>query len=258
MVTQPDGWASLKAVRWIEVEGSGHIAPVRKGLSAASGDIVAFLDDDTEPESGWLASLIEPFDNPNVGCVGGRVLNPGPPAKSLPDAGRIRWYGRYIGNIGARKDNGPVDLDGAMEGNSAWRTSLLRKIGFDPVLDFDDASMYGLDLCLAARSFGFRVVYQPNARILHHSAPREPELDRTNRPRGVISYSRNYTYIALKHLRGPRKLAFILWWWLVGERGSYGVATGLYDLVMHRGASKALMAASFDGKWRGVTEWRAR
>ncbi len=39
------------------------------------------------------------------------------------------------------------------------------------------------------------------------------------------SYSRNYTFIALRRLKGARRLAFIAWWWLVGERASYGVAT---------------------------------
>jgi GT2 family glycosyltransferase len=258
MVTEREAWPLLKNVRWIEVDEGGHIAPVRKGLAAASGDIVAFLDDDTESEPDWLKLLLEPFDDPKVGCVGGRVLNPGPPAKSRADAGRIRWYGRYIGNIGAREDDHPIELDGTMEGNSAWRTSLLRSIGFDPVLDFDDAAMYGLDLCLQARSLGYRVVYQPGARVLHHSAPREPELDRANRPRRVISYSRNYTYIILKNLRGTRRLAFVAWWWLVGERGSYGLGTGLYDLIRTRGSTAKLIAASFDGKWRGVTEWRGR
>jgi GT2 family glycosyltransferase len=258
IVTHPEAWASLKNVRWIEVDEGGHIAPVRKGLAAASGDIVAFVDDDTESEPDWLKLLVEPFSDPTVGCVGGCVLNPGPPAKSRSDAGRIKWYGRYIGNIGARKDTLPVDIDGAMEGNFAWRTSLLRRIGFDPVLSFDDAAMYGLDLCLQARTIGYRVVYQPGARLLHHSAPREPELDRANRPMRVISYSRNYTYIALKNLRGPRRLAFVAWWWLVGERGSYGLATGLYDLVRTRGSAAPLIEASFDGKWRGVTEWRGR
>jgi GT2 family glycosyltransferase len=257
LVAQPGAWPSLQQVRWLEVEAGGHIAPVRAGLEAASGEVVAFLDDDTEPEPGWLQSLLEPFDDPKVGCVGGRVLNPGPAPRPSPDAGRISWYGRYMGNIGTRDDPRPVDLDGAMEGNSAWRASLLRKIGFDPVLDHDDATMYGLDLCLRARSLGYRVVYQPAARILHHSAPREAGLDRADRPRRVAAYSRNYTYIALKHLQGPRRLMFVVWWWLVGERGSYGVATGLYDLVRHRG-SGPVIAASFGGKWQGVTEWRSR
>lgn len=258
LVQRSDAWGSITIVRWIEVEEVGHVAPVRKGLGAATGEIVAFLDDDTEAEPGWLEALLEPFSDTSVGCVGGRVLTPGVRGRSHPDAGRLLWYGRCIGNIWAREDTDPVELDSAMEGNCAWRASVLRSVDFDPVLDFGDAFMYGFDLCLQAKSKGFRVIYQPRARVLHNPAPRDPSLDRADRLRTVRTYSRNYTYIALKHLRGMHAVAFVVWWWLIGERGSYGLATGLYDLVRDRRSSPALIAAAFEGKWRGVTEWRDR
>ena len=69
------------------------------------------------------------------------------------------------------------------------------------------------------------------------------------------SYSRNFTFIALKRLKGPRRIAFMAWWWLVGERASYGVATAVVDLVSGR-TETALVAASFGGKAEGVRAWR--
>ncbi len=43
------------------------------GIEAAAGDIIAFLDDDAVPEPTWLEFLIKPFDDPDVGAVGGLV-----------------------------------------------------------------------------------------------------------------------------------------------------------------------------------------
>lgn len=244
-------------VRWASVEVAGHIPPVRCGLKEATGEIVVFLDDDAQPFEGWLQSLLRPFQDPMVACVGGRVE----PAhvfsgKVHPDAGQIRWYGKHVGNIGMRNGRNTVNVAGVMECNWAWRTYVLRNLKFDPVFVTDDASMYGLDLCLQARAKGHRVVYQPQARVIHHVAPRDGFLDREDRPRRTVAYSRNYTYIGLRHLRGIRRAMFVIWWWLVGERGSYGVLTGLYDLIAQGPRRIApLMLASFKGKWEGARTW---
>ena len=45
------------------------------GIRAAAGDIVAFIDDDALPESNWLEQALSSFDDPEVGAVGGIVLD---------------------------------------------------------------------------------------------------------------------------------------------------------------------------------------
>jgi GT2 family glycosyltransferase len=216
---------------------------------------VAFVDDDAEPEIGWIAALLEMFADPLVACVGGRVNTVDFKGIVHRDAGRIRWYGKHIGNIGALDVSQPIDVDAVVECNWAWRTDMLRRLCFDPALDFDDASMYGLDLCLQVKERGYRVIYQPAARVLHHEAPRDPSLDRGDRTRRVLSYSRNYTYIALRRFRGLRRRVFPLWWWLVGERGSYGLAKAGIDLVLQGRAVWPVVRASFAGKSEGIRAW---
>jgi glycosyltransferase involved in cell wall biosynthesis len=41
------------------------------GLRISSGEIVAFLDDDSVPEAEWLDDIIPAFENPEVGAAGG-------------------------------------------------------------------------------------------------------------------------------------------------------------------------------------------
>lgn len=43
------------------------------GITAAAGDIVAFIDDDAVPEPTWLDHLIEPFEDPAIVAAGGFV-----------------------------------------------------------------------------------------------------------------------------------------------------------------------------------------
>jgi GT2 family glycosyltransferase len=242
---------------WVQIDSPGHVAPVQRGLQVANGNVVAFLDDDAEPDPGWLAALLRPFEDNRVACVGGRVFTPGSNGIVHPDAGRVRLYGKYVGNIGALDSPAAVTVDAVMEGNCAWRAEVLRRLQFDPVLDFDDASMYGVDLCLQAASMGYQVVYEPAARVLHHAAPRDGALDRGDRPPRNFAYSRNYTYIALKHLRGLRRALFVGWWWLVGERGSYGAMKAAVDVMLRGLRIWGDVTASFAGKREGVRQWRA-
>jgi GT2 family glycosyltransferase len=257
-VAQRAGSDWQPVTRWVEVDRPGHIAPLKAGLEAADGNFVAFLDDDTEPEPGWLLAFLDVLADPNVGCAGGRVVTRGQAGRVNRNSGRVEWYGRFVGNVGEREDPGPVTVDSVMECNWAWRREVLLKLAFDPVLDYDDASMYGLDLCLQAKELGYRTVYVPSARVAHHVAPRDPELDRAQRPLRMLSYSRNFTYISLKHLPPARRLIYVAWWWLIGDRGSYGALMALVELATRRRQVPALARASMIGKWRGLRAWRDR
>jgi glycosyltransferase involved in cell wall biosynthesis len=66
--------AGAKVVRLTEVESGGLNAARNAGIRAASGDLVAFTDDNCEPEPTWLRELIEPMLDPTVDGVAGRTV----------------------------------------------------------------------------------------------------------------------------------------------------------------------------------------
>jgi GT2 family glycosyltransferase len=240
-----------RSVRWVEVDRPGHIAPVMRGIEESRGEIVAVLDDDVVPETDWLQALLEPFQDPTVACVGGRVVTSGIRARVHADAGQIRWYGKHVGNVAMLRGPRPIDVAGVMECNWAWRRAILGGLRFDRRLDFDDASMYGLDLTLQALERGFRIIYQPDAIVVNASAPRDPSLDRRDHVARTFSYSRNYSIVASNHLRGVRLAVFWMWWMLVGERGSYGIVGGVMDMLIGR-ASLAVVHTALRGKVAGA------
>jgi glycosyltransferase involved in cell wall biosynthesis len=47
-----------------------------RGLTCSSSKIVAYLDDDAVPDEHWLGFLLEPFADPRVAAVTGKILTP--------------------------------------------------------------------------------------------------------------------------------------------------------------------------------------
>lgn len=240
-------------IRSAWVATPGHIPPVETGVRAASGELVATLDDDVTVTPEWLSSIVSHFSDPTIAVVGGRVLVPGTsPRKLRGRPGCVSWYGKTWGNIGSLDVTSAIEVDTVMEGNWVWRRELLASLEFDPVLNFDDASMYGLDLCLQAKKRGFTVLYDPRALVYHHVAPRAPELERQKRGPRSFSYCRNYTYIMLKRLPIWRRSAFLVWWSLIGERGGWGLGSLLADTLRAGWRKERYVGQAWRGKMEGI------
>jgi glycosyltransferase involved in cell wall biosynthesis len=70
----PDSAAPIPVVIVLN-EGAQGLSETRNvGVRAASGDVVAFLDDDAVAEKDWLLYLTRPFLNERVVAVGGRAI----------------------------------------------------------------------------------------------------------------------------------------------------------------------------------------
>lgn len=64
-------------IRYVHLERKGLSRARNAGLGAATGDIVAFTDDDCEAAPDWLATLATLFaQHPQVGMIGGALVAP--------------------------------------------------------------------------------------------------------------------------------------------------------------------------------------
>ncbi len=61
-------------IRVLVERRQGAYAARNRALAEATGEIIAFTDPDCEAEPTWLRELTEPFEDPAVGVVMGRVL----------------------------------------------------------------------------------------------------------------------------------------------------------------------------------------
>jgi glycogen synthase len=169
------------------------------GIRAAAGDIVAFIDDDALPEADWLTQALQPFDDADVGGVGGIVLD----HTGMDLQYRFSAANRF--GEGIFSDDTPFD-DFSVPGswtfpylqgtNALFRRSALAEVGlFDETFDY---YLDETDLCLRIVDAGY-VLRQLNCAPVHHkylpSAVRNHARIITN----WYPVVKNFTYFGYRH-----------------------------------------------------------
>lgn len=151
-------------------ENLGFVEGCNLAAKVAAGQYLIFLNNDTVVHPGWLPRLLETIESDaSIGAVGSMLLDPD---GSLQEAGGIVWRDGSAGNYGrgaAAADQKfafarPVDY-------CSGAALLVRKDLFCKLGGFDKryapAYYEDVDLCFGIHSLGFRVIYQPLARVTH-------------------------------------------------------------------------------------------
>jgi GT2 family glycosyltransferase len=141
------------------------------GVDAASGAIVAFLDDDAAAEDGWLRALIAPFADPRVVGTGGGAE----PVWTVP---RPAWFPDEFGwVVGCSYRGLPVvraPVRNPIGCNMAFRReALLEAGGFRNEVGRVGKLPAGceeteLSIRLHERRPTDRIIFEPAARVRHH------------------------------------------------------------------------------------------
>lgn len=148
---------------------TGPAGPAKKrdiGAKAATGEILAFIDDDAYPAPAWLEHAIAHFQDRAIGAVGGPAITP------RSDAFWQRVSGAtFLSHLsgGFPERYWPVgqtrDIDDWPTVNFLVRRDLFVKLG-----GFETRHWPGEDtlLCLKIIEAGSRIVYEPRAMVWHH------------------------------------------------------------------------------------------
>ena len=179
-----------------------HLSRSRNlGIDAASGDVVAFLDDDSIPEPGWLELLAAAFEDPKLDGAGGFVR--------APDGTTFQYRYSVCARTGEAAtqgdDPGPeAALAGAdpflyLQGtNASFRRPALAAVhGFDEEIEyFHDET----DLCARLIDAGCQLRVVAGADVIHRVYPSRVR-DAAGHVTDPFSVVKNQAYFAYRHAR---------------------------------------------------------
>lgn len=148
----------------------GFIGSCNRGAAVARGRYIVFLNNDTQVQAGCLDALLALFKlKPDAGMVGSRLIYPN---------GRQQEAGCILSADGSAWNYGHLDdpykpqygyvreVDYCSGAALAIPRSLFERLGgFDAV--FSPAYYEDADMAMRVRASGYKVYYQPFARVVH-------------------------------------------------------------------------------------------
>lgn len=165
----------------------GFIHSCNRGAEAATGEYLLLLNNDTEPQPGWLAALLQTFsDFPDTGMVGAKLLFPD---GTLQEAGGIVWRDGSAWNFGRNDDPNKPEYSYARRADyCSGACLLLPRSDFLALGMFDThyapAYYEDTDLAFKVRAAGKQLYYQPLAHVIHF----EGISNGTNTSNGIKEY----------------------------------------------------------------------
>jgi GT2 family glycosyltransferase len=237
-------------VSYLHLSCAGVANARNEGVSRSLGEIILFLDDDVillTPD--FFTAHISRFTDPSIGAVSGRIVE----RRNLPNTRRtvcrVSLGGRTIDNMSGTER---VFLEGLKGGNMSIRTEIFRTIGgFDR--NFSGTGLLEeADFSTRVRAAGWKLAFEPEAELLHLSAPAGGNRVTSEQEREWWRF-RSTAYYIMKH-RGPiGMLPFLATFGFIAAHRAVrwrspralfsllgGIATGL-DALQH-GADETLPA----------------
>jgi GT2 family glycosyltransferase len=174
-------------VRSLRRENNGGFAVAcNDGAAAARGELLVFLNNDTEPHAGWLDALVDHADaHPEAAAIGAKLLFPDGSVQHAGVAICQDGRPRHI-YAGFPADHPAVQRSRPFQAVTA-ACMLVRRKEFEQTGGFDPSfrnSLEDVDLCLRLREAGAQVLYCPDSVVTH--------LESASRGRGSQDVQHNF------------------------------------------------------------------
>lgn len=156
-----------RGARYVRSDVNVGVRARNLGAATATGDLLLMLDDDSYPQASTVAAMSTQFDMPELGALGGRVvdLNPSDPTftSSGEEIGSFDWFSRHAAGDAGADQSMPAFL--FAEGASMIRRKAYHDVGgcFEPYF----GEVTELDLATRLIAAGWDVRYMPTAVFDH-------------------------------------------------------------------------------------------
>jgi GT2 family glycosyltransferase len=195
-----------------------------EGLKISTGDIVLFLDDDVEINGDFIPAHLSLYDNSEIGCTTGPVaiINLGKKnnivfknsfsVKPILKLVFFFFFSRKktssVSRFGVISDfSGTKQLytDTGIGCNIAFRREIFAVCGFFDTNYTGNAIREDTDMCLRVRKAGYKIVYHPQARIVHYME-NSGGTRNSNAEEYWKIFFKNQCYFYIKNFSSPKFL----------------------------------------------------
>lgn len=151
-------------------ENVGLLEARNAGADEATGDVVAFLDDDAIADEDWIAELVSVYRDHNVPAVGGKMVPEWVAGKPSFLPAEFYWL---VGVTHRGFADGPEEVRNTNGSNISFKREVFRDLGgFNTDIGGrkGDANLQGGETELGARlsrDYGHGVYYNPHAEVAH-------------------------------------------------------------------------------------------
>ena len=151
-------------------ENVGLLESRNRGAEIATGDVVAFIDDDAVADEQWIERLVQAYETEEVIAAGGKMIPEWVAGKPsfLPE--EFYWL---VGVTHRGFAEGPGEVRNTFGSNISFRAEIFEELGgFDTDIGGrkGDANLQGGETELCARmerEYGQGVWYDPDAKVAH-------------------------------------------------------------------------------------------
>jgi len=229
-------WSDVARVRLLG-ENRNFSGGCNAGAEIARGEVLVFLNNDTEVPAGSLETLVDQALEPDVAITGARLLYPD---GTLQHGGVAFFDNRELGapmphHIFLHQDGelpavrASYELDCVSAACMAVRASAFRAVG-----GFDTGfrnGLEGVDLCLRIRVNGGRIVYRGDVVVVHHEGrSRGRGAERSATPERRAAMAQNTTRLLGR--------------WAGSLEQDDELAARVWDAVLERGAPVRSMSGA--------------
>jgi len=165
-----DAVARYPTVKLIQNQKNlGFAAAVNRGAQATQGDPLILLNPDTLVFPGYLERLLSSLRDPSIGVAGCKILEPD--GVTLQHAGGVVAANALTQHVGrGEEDRGQYDELAEVDYVTGAGLAIRREV-WESLGGFDEgywpAYFEETELCWQARARGYRVVFVPEAVLLH-------------------------------------------------------------------------------------------
>ncbi|MDD3628147.1 MAG: glycosyltransferase family 2 protein, partial [bacterium] len=210
----------MNNLKLLIVQGVGQIHAWKKGYENTTGDIVSFLDDDSEPAPDWVEQIINHFSKSKCAGVGGYTPNVDSYGKEIyikgkkDEIGKLFWFGRFLGNF-HHYYRRIIKVDSLRGANMSFRREYIEN-NFRFKLKGRE---YKNDTALSWEVInrGGYLEYNPKIKVRHHAGKQFINKGRTASKEEQYANSYNTTFLFLKYKNLHQILLYLFFSITIGQ-----------------------------------------